>query len=456
MSGAKAVADADKQLAKLGMKERLGYSVGDFASNLIWTSAGTFLSFYYTDVIGLSAAAVGMLLLIARLMDAFVDIGVGALVDKTKSRHGKARPWLLWMAVPFGAAGVLLFTVPDIGTSGVLIYAYITYLLMNIVYSCINVPYGVLNSLLTQESYQRSLVNIYRMVMTISGALFVTFTTMPLVNLFGGGRTGWVLTFVVFAVLSVPLFLTTFASTKERVKPSVVQKEIPFKKAVHALFRNKYWAMIVGFSLIYFIGYSIITGMNVYYTQYILGDSGLVGLVGMASLLPILVGLFFIAPFIKRYGKRNVALLGSVIMIAGSLVIGFDPASLPVVLTGVIIRAIGMMTITATLLAMLADTIDYGEWRTGMRTEGLVYSGGGFGAKAGTGLGGALIGWGLTLGGYIGGQETISSSASTAIQVLFIYLPVILAILQIVFLWFYKLDKEYPRIIKDLESVRTS
>ncbi|MEK4439308.1 MFS transporter [Paenibacillus sp. FSL K6-2862] len=451
----KAIAE-NHNLAKIGFKERIGYGVGDLASNLIWTAAGTFLSFYYTDVIGLSAGAIGTLLLIARVFDGIVDLGVGALVDKTKSRYGKARPWLLWGAIPFGVAGVLLFSVPNIGATGALIYAYITYLIMNIVYSAINVPYGVLNSLLTQDSYERSLLNIYRMVMAYSGAILVTFLTMPLINLFGGGKSGWIFTFVLFAILAVASFLTTFATTKERVKPSVVQKEIPFKRAVRGLFRNKYWGLMLGFVVTFFIGFGIITGMNVYFTQYILKDSGLVGLIGMATLVPILGGLFIIAPFIKRYGKRNTAMVGSIITIVGSLIIAINPDNLSVVLTGIIIRSIGTMPIHASIFAMLADTVDYGEWKTGMRTEGLVYSAGSLGTKAGSGLGAAFIGWGLALGGYVGGQDTISSTAHTAIQFLFIYLPAIMAILQIIILWFYKLDKSYPQMIKELEAVRTN
>lgn len=177
--------------SKIKFSEKLGYGVGDMASNLVWMSAATFLTFFYTDVVGLSAAAVGTLLLIARVFDGFVDIGVGALVDKTKSRHGKARPWLLWLAIPFGLSGILLFTAPDFGPTGALIYAYVTYFLVNIIYSAINVPYGVLNSMITQEPYQRSLLNIFRMVMALTASVAVTSLTNPMVEAFGGGKSGW-------------------------------------------------------------------------------------------------------------------------------------------------------------------------------------------------------------------------------------------------------------------------
>ncbi|AFC28615.1 sugar transporter [Paenibacillus mucilaginosus 3016] len=441
--------------AKLGFKEKLGYGLGDLASGFIWTAASAFLTFFYTDVVGLSAAAVGTLLLVARVFDGFVDIGVGALIDRTKSRHGKARPWLLWLAVPFGIAGVLMFTAPDLGPTGALVYAYITYLIMNVIYSGINVPYGVLNSLITQDAYQRSVLNIFRMVMALVGAVLVTSLTMPLVAALGGGKTGWMSTFLIFGALSILLFLITFKTTTERVKPSVTQKDIPLKRGVKALFRNKYWALMVGFGIVFFTLNAAGSAVNVYYAQYVLKDASLVGILNIAGLVPILIGLFLVAPIIKKYGKRNAAFGGIIVMILGSLVMLIDPASLPVILTATVIKAIGTVPIMGTFFAMLADTVEYGEWKTGMRTEGLVYSAGSFGTKAGSGIGAALTGWILAWGGYVGGQEVQSDTTIAALQFLFIYLPVILCAVGLVILWFYKLDQKYQQIIDDLNAIKT-
>ncbi len=444
----------DEAYHKVSVKERLGYSLGDAASGLIFTGAATFLTFFYTDIIGLAAGAVGTLMLIARVLDAFFDVGVGAMVDKTKSKYGKARPWILWMVIPFALSGVLLFTVPDVGPGGALVYAYITYMFMNMAYSAINVPYGVLNSLITQDAYQRSILNIFRMVGALVGALAVTFFTQPIVKAFGDGKHGWTMAFVIFSLIALVLFLITFSTTKERVKPTVSQKEIPFKQGISALFRNKYWGLMVIFAIIVFVNNGLGGGLNIYYAQYILKNAELVGLLGMAGLLPILLGLFVIAPFIKRYGKRNVAITGSFLMIAGAVIIAFNPESVPVVMTGLIIKAIGITPIIGTLFAMLADTVEYGEWKTGVRTEGLVYSAGSFGTKAGSGFGAAIIGWGLAIGGYVGGQDSISASATSAIHFMFIYLPIILSVVQIVILYFHKLDKLYPQIVSDLKAIK--
>lgn len=447
---------ADNSLVQdISLKEKIGYGLGDFASQLLFAAASTFLSFFYTDVIGIAAAAVGTLLFIARVLDAFADIGIGALIDKTKSKHGKARPWLLWMAAPFAASGLLLFTVPDAGPVVTMIYIYVTYLLMNFIYSAINVPYGVLNSLMTQDGYQRSVLNIFRMVLAVCGAILVTYFTKPLVNAFGGGKIGWIWTFAIFGLLGMLIFLFTFATTKERVKPSVVQKEIPFNRGLKALFRNKYWALLLMFAIVFFANNAMGSTMNVYYAQYMLHNVDLVGILGLANLIPLLVAYFLLAPVIKRFGKRNAALAGSVILIAGSLVMALNPEDLRFVIAGLVIKAVGTAPIMGTFFAMLADTVEYGEWKTGMRTEGLVYSAGSFGTKAGSGFGAALVGWGLAIGGYVGGQASLSAAAMTSIQMLFIYVPILLSVLQVVILWPYRLDKQYNQIVKDLQTVRT-
>ncbi|WP_051459403.1 MFS transporter [Paenibacillus zanthoxyli] len=448
----KAVLEATPNIT---LKEKIGYGFGDFASQLLFSAAMTFLSYFYTDVIGINAGIIGTLMLVTRVLDAFIDVGIGALIDKTKSRHGKARPWLLWMSGPFALSGVLLFTVPNTNETITLVYVYFTYILMNFIYSSINVPYGVLNSMMTQDPYQRSSLNIFRMSLATIGGLLINFLTLPLVKAFGGGQQGWVITFVLFGLLGTFFFLVTFFSTKETVTPSVVQRSIPFKRAFGALLRNKYWKLILGFAIVYFINNSIGAGMNVYYAGYVLHNADLVGVMGFSLIAPQLLGYVILSPIVKRIGKRNSSIIGSFLLILGSLVIAVSPANLAVVCTGLIIKALGNAAILGTFFAMLADTIEYGEWKTGMRTEGLVYSAGSFGTKAGGGLGAAFIGWSLALGGYVGGQATISASALSSIHFMFIYFPIILAALQIVFLAFYKLDKIFPDIVEELQVVKS-
>lgn len=444
----------DPAMAKVSLGEKLGYGAADIASNLIWVAMSMFLTYFYTDVAGLAAGAIGTMFLVARVMDAFVDLGVGVLVDKTKTKYGKARPWLLWMSIPFGVAGVLLFWAPSLGAQGALIYAYVTYLFINIVYSAINLPYSVLGSMITQNPNQRSLLNIFRMTMAMIGVVTVATGTLPMVNQFGGGKTGWLITFTIFGVIAILLFLTTFSTTRERVRPAVVTKSIPFKRGMAALFRNKYWILILLLSTVSSVVSALTSAIGVYYAQYILGNTGLVSLLTVVQLVPTVIVLVSLAPLIKKFGKRNVAIVGTVISVIGFLIPAFAPTSTEMVIISMIIKAIGNAPLTGMIFAMTADTVDYGEWKTGMRTEGLSFSASSFGGKAGSGLGGAIVGWILAWSGYIGGQAAVSASSSQAIQFLFIYLPAALCVLIFLILWFYKLDKEYPKVLQELQQVK--
>lgn len=441
---------------KISLKERFGYAIGDFSTNIIWTAITTFLTFFYTDVAGISAGIVGTMFLIVRFVDGAVDIGIGAMVDRTKSKHGKARPWIKWGAVPFSLSVMLLFTAPDLGPTGSIIYAALTYFISTLLYSAINIPYGALNSLMTQDPYERSLLNITRMVVAISGGVLITMTTMPMVNGFGGGRTGWLLTFVLIGLISPLLYLITYKSTKERVKPVVVQKEIPFRVGIRALLRNKFWIIVVMFSILIFLSSGISGALNIYYAQYILHNPALVGVLSLAGLVPILVGMILSAPLIKKVGKRNAALIGAFVSLAGALLVLIDPSNFQILIMGTVLKTLGMAPAVATGAAMLADTVEYGEWKTGARTEGLIFSGSGLAPKIGSGLSGAIVGWALAMGGYIGGLESQSDSAIAAINVLFIYVPIILAALQIAFMWIYTLDKKYPEIMSELQFLEKS
>ncbi|GAE34743.1 MFS transporter [Halalkalibacter akibai] len=442
--------------ANISFKEKVGYGFGDLASNLVFAAVGMFLLFYYTDVAGASAAAVGTIILFSRLLDGFTDIGMGAIVDKTQSKHGKARPWLLWMAIPYAVAAVLLFSVPDLGPVAMLVYIAITYNLIHIIYTAINIPYGVLNSLITQDQYQRSQLNIYRMLMALIGTVLIMYCTFPLVQAFGGGKQGWQLAFGVFAVLSAVLFIITFLTTKERVKPAGEGEShtntVPLKVGLRALMKNKYWAIMLGFAVVTYASMGLGQGLNVYYAQYILGNPALVGPMGLAGLFPMMVGILFVAPIIKKFGKRNAIIGGLLIGAIGTIIIAIDPSSWTLVLIGSVIRGIGGVPLIASIFAMLADTIEYGEWKSGVRTEGLVYSAGSFGTKVGMGLGAAMMGWALSFGGYVGGVAEQSASANATLIALFVYIPLVFSVIQIIFLYFYKLDKEYPQILKELQE----
>ncbi|NFD77092.1 MFS transporter [Clostridium botulinum] len=439
----------------INFSEKLGYGLGDFACNLVWNSLSMFILYFYTDVMGMKAAIISTLMLVVCIIAGVMDIASGIVVDKTKTKYGKARPWILWMAIPFGISTILLFSIPNIGESGKLVYVVITYVLLNVIYTAINIPYGVLNSLMTQDQNERSEINIYRMFCSTAGSLCVSVLVLPLVSLFGGEQGAWIITFAIFGIVATFMFFLTFKTTKERVTAVNEEKSqnISFKDGMKALVQNKYWIIIVLLLVVLFMNIGIMGGSMIYYAQYILNDKKLVGGLSIAQNIPTLIVMLTIAiPLIKKYGKRNTAILGSIIFILGSLFALIDLTSVKLIYISIIVKGTGNALISATVFALLADTIEYGEWKTNVRTEGLVYSAGNFGLKIGIGLGTAIVGWLLAFSNYNGSSKIQTDTAINAINILFIWLPMILSGVQIILLKFYKLDKIYPNIISDLEK----
>ncbi|UOR13045.1 MFS transporter [Halobacillus amylolyticus] len=434
-----------------GHKEMLNYGTGFFGVILVWTLVGTFLTFYYTDVAGISAGVVGTLMLVARLFDGVTDIGMGTLVDRTKSKHGKARPWILWMGIPLGVMTILLFSVPDIGNTGKIIYVYVTYIMLILVYTGVSIPYKTLLGLMTQEPYGRSVLNIYTGVFTMLSTLVITILAQPVASAIGG-RLGWTSVAAFSGFIIIVTSFLAFHSTKERVGGTVnkTKENVPLRTGVKALFTNKYWLIITLYCVIAYTLNALLAGAGLYYTTYILGNAAYFSLVGLLLFLPTMIGFFFVAKLVRKFGKRNIALFVSILGIFGPIVKLIDPSSLSVFLVGTVIQGFGLVPIIMFLYAMINDTAEYGEWKFGIRTEGLVNSAASFGMKVGAGLGGALIGWLLAFGGYVGGIEEQTSLAVTMILALNIYIPFFLAVLQTVLMWMYKLDKQYPQILADL------
>lgn len=444
------------QSSRISIGERFAYGCGDLGCNIIYSAMSAFLLFYYTDYAGVSAAAVGSIMFISRLLDGFSDLAMGVIVDRTKSKYGKARPWILRMAVPFAIAAVLLFSVPaNLGDTAKLVYVFITYnLVSTIIYTAINVPYATLNSLITQDQYERGVLSIFRMILATCGSLIINGLTLPLVEYFGNNASAWTKTFLVFGVASIIVFLITFVGTKERVVSSKKEKNeiVPFKVGIKALFKNKYWIQITLCLVCIFIVFSINGGSSVYYAKFILGDEKLFAPINMTSNISQIIAMFIMAPFIKKFGKRNVLISGSVILILSNIMFMVGGQSYFSIIFASIIKGIGNAGVGATMFAIVSDTIEYGEWKTGYRTEGLINSASSFGFKVGNGLGSAILGAILSIGGYIGSAAVQSDSAIMSIKVCFIYLPIIITVLQIIIMSFYKLDKEYNTILQELNN----
>lgn len=445
---------------KVTVKERLAYGCGDFSSNIMYSAMAAFLMFYYTDYVGVSAAVVGTIMLFSRLFDGVSDLIMGVIIDRTKSPFGKARIWILRLVIPYAIGTVLLFAVPSTWSeTAKYIYIFFSYnLAFTVLFTGINLPYATLTALMTQDQYERSVLSIFRMILATCGTLFIKTCTLPVVRFFGDDARAWTYTFVVFGALEIITFMITFLFTRERVNASEDDKrlDVPILLGFKALVKNKYWFMATLNLILIFIAQGINGSSEVYYTKEILGNSNLVGTFSVALQATQIVCMLFIARFVKKYGKRNVLIAGAAIMIVGYGIMGIGAESLPVLIAGCMLRGVGNAGISACMFAMVTDTIEYGEWKTGIRTEGLINSAASFGQKIGNGLSNVVMGAILAVGGYVGTAAVQSASAITAIKVSYIYVSIVLTVVQIIVLMFYQLDKEYDSILEDIKKRRIS
>lgn len=441
---------------KIGVFEKIAYGGGDLASNLILVLAMTYVTFFYTDALGLNPGIIGSILMVSRLFDGISDVLMGYVMDKTRSRHGKARPWILWLAAPIAICTVLMFVVPNTGDLGKYIYIAITYnLVTTVLYTMINIPYGALTSLMSRDQDQRMIINIFRMFMAQAGSLIINACTLPLVNAMGGSsnQKSWILVSVIYGVLAGFLFFLCFAKTKERVTVSSEQKDkLSFGKSFKLIMKNNYWLLLVLIWVVMTLGMTMSMSVGTYYAKYVLGDENVAGFLSALSIVPVLVAMPIMPVFIRRIGKRNVALIGGVISLAAQVLMLINPASVTWLMICSVIKGVGSATLSGTMFAMIADTIEYGQWKTGTRVEGMLYSSTTFGAKIGGGVGGAVALGILSAAGYNGLSAVQTPATMDAIKALYLYVPIpFLIIIPIIYL-FYKLDKKYPQVMADLEQ----
>ncbi|MFX3650060.1 MAG: MFS transporter [Paenibacillus sp.] len=441
-------------------KRLIGDSMGQFGLNISSGLLGL-ITYYYTDVVGVSAAVVGTVMLLTKVLDAFADIGMGVLVDRTKTKYGQARPWLLWMTIPMFISLFLMFSVPDISSTGKIIYAIITNLVFYIlVFTPTSIPYTSLMALTTRNSYERSLMGIIRSSSGYLAGMVVAVAFVPVVTAMGNSRSDWTLLAAIFAgVAAIGIFIS-FLSNKEKYNNvqldelGMFQDKTPIREGLKLLFANKYWVYMFFVMTLANILFALGVAAGSYYAKYIWGNVSLIGIMGAIGLIPVIIGFSLSGPFIKRYGKRATALGGIIVGLLGAVVRLVAPESITLGLICSIFQTLGTIPLMAVGGALVTDTIEYGEWKFNKRLVGLTNSVIGFGSKVGTAIGTAMIGWFLALGGYVEQATTQGEGAKQAIIALNIYVPIIVFILLAVFLYKNKLDKEYPTIIRELEDRR--
>ncbi|WP_207763400.1 MFS transporter [Bifidobacterium margollesii] len=432
----------------LGLKDYAGYGIGDMAINFTFASLGMYVVYFYTDVVGVSATIIGTLMLFSRSFDGVIDVCVGSLVDKTSSRWGKTRPWLLFGCVPLAILTALLFAVPaNVSDTVKVVYIFVSYNLLMVAFSSIAIPYGTLNSLVTQDQGQREKFNLARMFLAQIGVLIVTNLTLPLVNAFGNKQSSWVWTYAILAAIGVVLLLIVFKTQRERVQQPHKEK-IPLSISLKALAQNKYWFLAFGFFVVWSVMYALTQGSLVYYAKYILNDAGYVGVLSIGYLAPCMVMLVVCAKLYEKYGKTRVLLAASVVSIIGYALPMLMPSSFGFIMFTQIVKGIGYGPMLGAVWALFPDTIEYGYAKTGVRNEGLLYSGGSLGQKIGVGVGTALTGWVLGWGGYDGTKAEQSASAINSIYQIYVWIPIALFVVSIVILCFYDIDKKYAEIME--------
>lgn len=432
----------------LRFREKLGYGLGDTASNFFFQVFNIFLLYYYTDIFGLSPAAVGVMFIVTKVIDAVSDPMMGLIADRTNSRWGKFRPYLLWGAVPYGFFGYLMFANPDFSDTGKLVYAYVTYTLMMLAYTAINVPYSALMGVISPSSIERTKVATYRFVGAFAaGWLVGTFVT-PLKNILGGGdeALGFQLTMIIFAIVSVAMFWTTFATTRERVIP--VPTESNIKADLKALLSNGPWLALFLSAIFALMGIAVRNGSLLYYFKYYVGDDGTpiflifdkTAIFMSLGMLAMMAGILLTKNLALRFEKRALMIMLTLLNAASlALFYVIPPEQYWLMVT---INCLGAFVIGPTpalVWSMYADCADYGEWKSGRRTTALVFSTVQFAQKLGLAFGTGLAGMILALFGFIA-NEVQTDTAMAGIRFMFSILPAALAIMGAAAIFFYRLN----------------
>ena len=478
--------------SKLPVLEKIGYSLGDAGANFVFQTMILFQLNFYTDTVGIAAAVAGSLLLVGRLWDAFFDPMMGVIADRTNTRWGKFRPWVLWSALPWGIVMVLAYTTPNYATTGKVIYACVTNILLMTLYSINNTPYSALTGVMTGNVHERTSLSSYRFVSAMIAQLIIGGFTLPLVAKFGQGNDakGWQMTISLWAVLCVILFLFTFLSTRERILPDPKQK-LDAKQDFGNLLKNGPWIAMFIVTLAHFIVAAMRGGTVLYYFEYYINQDRLfdvlqslglthagngsgsfwhnllntfglivnadkknVASVGfsffnISSQFVTVIGVLCATFLSMRFGKKGVVQVGFALTAVFMACFILLPAgAIGATFALEYLRALAFAPTIPLLWAMFADVVDYAEWKTGRRTTGVIYATIMFGLKAGLSLGGAMAGWLLSWYGYKANVAQ-TPEALLGIRMTISVYPAIFFLIVVLCMFFYEIGKKLNIQIQD-------
>ena len=454
-------------MQKIKLKEKIGYGLGDMASSMFWKIFGMYFLFFYTDVFGITAAAAGTMFLIARVWDAFFDILVGIVSDRTKTRWGRYRPYLLWFALPFAMMGVITFFVPEFGQTGKLVYAYVTYSLMMIIYSMINVPYASLLGVMSSNSQERGTLSSFRMSFAFIGSFLTLMLMQPLVNYFAGEETGstistapqgWPLSMAVIGIICAVLFFFCFLWTNERVVPVNKEEDTSVKQDLKNLLHNYTWWILVGTGLAALLFNAIRDGAAIFYFRdyvknpYIMPFTGwdMTTIYFLVGQLANLIGVILAPSLSRKYGKKNTYMVAMAFAAVFSVIFFFIPNQVHWILLLQVLISLCAGYVLPLLWSMFADIVDFEELKLGRRATGLIFASSSMSQKLGWAFGAALTGWILFWFGY--DNELAEQGIRTILgeRLMLSLLPAVSCFIAVIGMYFYPLS---DKVVKDISEL---
>lgn len=440
----------------LTMGIRISYGVGDTACNVVFGMITALLTLFYTDYAGVSVLTVGTVMLISRVFDGSSDVIMGIIVNHTKSRWGKARPWILWMSVPYAICAVAMFCVPQSNESIQFWYIFVTYnLCTTVCYTAINVPYGTLSTMMTRSSHERDLLSVYRMALSPIGKIIAVTFTLPIVKKLGDDQAAWIKTMSIWSAIAIVLLVICFINCKETVQftqPQQVQK-VSAGRSLSALLTNVYfWATLILWTVT--CVHTTIIGTDLpYYCKYVLGNDGIYSIIYTAEIVALIVGALLCPVLLRRFTKRDISLIGCIIVVVSHACIMLNPTNYIWILAMTIIRSLGQAPLTSVVFGMMGDVVEFGQWKSHIRQESLIFGGGSLGFKIGTGITSAVMTRLLNNAGFLSsttGGATQPESAKLMIATIFKWGPIFVWAVAVIVLFLYQLDKKYPVIMQEL------
>ncbi|MDD3413157.1 MAG: MFS transporter [Lachnospiraceae bacterium] len=432
--------------SKVDWKQKLGFSVGgSMGGNFIYSTISSFATLYYTDSVGISAAVVGTMMLIARFFDGVSDVAMGTVIDKTNTKMGKARPWFLISIIPLILSLLLVFNVPQsLGATGKIVYMYITYIFSAVIaYTMMIVANNTMLMLITGNLKERVQMNALANVFGFVAIIVINMFTATLAEAIGWSKVSLLYAAIAAVLLAMEGLLCreTYHLTNYEEKIAK-QENTPISKALPNLLKNRYFYIIILLGILNYIGIGTTNGAGIYYCLNFYGNPSLFGLATIAGMAPCILVLPFVNKIVELMkSKKNALVVGYFLQLIGFGLVYFTVGMLPMMIIGLAIKGFGLGIIAALLIPLVGDVADYDEWKTGMRLDGITQSASSLGCKVGTGLGSAFLGWGLAMGGYEAAAAVQSESALHAINMIFSGIPALCAAVALVLTLFFTIEK---------------